>query len=215
MLQTPETMRGPIGDGRFTYLMLFTDGTRIDLQLIPADRLDEMIEGDSETIPLLDKDGILPAFPPPSDKDYHIKKPAKLEYDSACNNFWWCCQNVAKGVCRDEIPYAAGMLNDVLREELHRAIEWRIGIDTEFRASAGKMGKYFGRYLSDRHYSMYKVTFPAARAASIWNALFVMCDLFRDLAAEVGAQFGFEYPTEDDKGMTAYLERLRGEMEKK
>jgi aminoglycoside 6-adenylyltransferase len=215
MLQRPETMREPIGDGRMTYLMLFEDGTRIDLTLIPLEKLDELLERDSETIPLLDKDGILPHFPTASDSDYHIKPPSKLDYECTCNNFWWCCQNVAKGICRDELPYALGMLNDILRVELHRAIEWRIGIDTNFGASAGKMGKYYGRYLSDRHFGMYKVTYPAARAASIWNALFVMCDLFRELAVEAGAHLGFEYPSRDDAGMTAYLEALRGEEGKK
>jgi aminoglycoside 6-adenylyltransferase len=215
MLQMPESMRDPIGDGHITYLMLFEDGTRIDLSLIPLEKFDELLDHDSETIPLLDKDGILPQFPTASDEDYHVKPPSKLFYDSACNNFWWCCQNVAKGVCRDELPYALGMLNDVLRVELHHAIEWRIGIDTNFKASAGKMGKYFGRYLSDRHYGMYKVTYPAARAASIWNALFVMCDLFRELAVEAGAHFGFDYPMADDNAMRLYLEGLRAESDKK
>lgn len=37
IMQTPEAMSfySPIGDGRFTYLMQFEDGNRIDLTLFP------------------------------------------------------------------------------------------------------------------------------------------------------------------------------------
>ena len=38
MLQMPETMRDPLGDGRFTYLILLADGNRIDLTLVPAEK---------------------------------------------------------------------------------------------------------------------------------------------------------------------------------
>ena len=38
MLQMPESMRGSKGDGRIVYLMLFDDGTRIDLTLIPIQK---------------------------------------------------------------------------------------------------------------------------------------------------------------------------------
>lgn len=62
MLQMPETMRDPLGDGRFTYLILLADGNRIDLTLVPAEK-PGLLGEDSLTVPLLDKDGILPAFP--------------------------------------------------------------------------------------------------------------------------------------------------------
>ena len=58
MLQMPETMRDPLGDGRFTYLILLADGNRIDLTLVPAEK-PGLLGEDSLTVPLLDKDGIL------------------------------------------------------------------------------------------------------------------------------------------------------------
>ncbi|MHB1485565.1 MAG: aminoglycoside 6-adenylyltransferase [Saccharofermentanales bacterium] len=41
---------------------------------------------------------------------------------SCCNNFWWCLNNVAKGIARDELPYVMHMLNEVVRSELHETI---------------------------------------------------------------------------------------------
>ena len=54
MLQMPETMRDPLGDGRFTYLILLADGNRIDLTLVPAEK-PGLLGEDSLTVPLLDK----------------------------------------------------------------------------------------------------------------------------------------------------------------
>jgi aminoglycoside 6-adenylyltransferase len=61
---------------------------------------------DKLTVPLLDKDNCLPSIPDPTDIDYHVKKPTEAYYVSYTNNFWWCLQNVAKGIWRDELPYA-------------------------------------------------------------------------------------------------------------
>ena len=145
LLQLPEAMRYPSGEGHFAYLMLFEDGSRIDLTLVPLEK-PELIGNDSESILLLDKDGTMQPFPPASDADYLVKPPSELFFSSCCNNFLWCLQNVAKGIARDELPYAMQMLNTVIREELHDMIGWHIGAQMDFTVSAGYMGKYFKRF---------------------------------------------------------------------
>lgn len=57
-----ELFPNELGD-RFTYMMLFTDGNRIDLMLIPMEEKDEYCREDGLTVILLDKDGGLPAIP--------------------------------------------------------------------------------------------------------------------------------------------------------
>ena len=88
MLQMPEAMRCPSGKGHFNWMMLFEDGNRIDLTLIPIQKKD-LLGSDSLSIALLDKDGILPLFPEANDKDYFVKPPSGLFFSSCCNNFWW------------------------------------------------------------------------------------------------------------------------------
>ena len=56
--------------GRFTYLMLFEDGNRIDLMLIPIEEKDIYCSEDRLTVILLDKDGNMPKLSEPTDKDY-------------------------------------------------------------------------------------------------------------------------------------------------
>lgn len=209
MLQMPETMSEPIGDGRFTYLMLFEDGNRIDLQLFPLDLRDSLLTSDSETILLLDKDHLFERFPPASDADYLIKKPSVLEYAACCNNFWWCTQNVAKGLRRNELPYVMYMLHSVVYAELHRMIEWYIGTTYGFEVSAGKCGKYFKRYLDDETYDQYAKIYTDGEAAHLWDGLFAACNLYRDLAMSVGNYFSYPYPADDDRRMTDYLRQIR------
>jgi aminoglycoside 6-adenylyltransferase len=61
ILQMPDEMDDPPSDnaGGFTYLMQFADGNRIDLGIDPPAMLPELVK-DSQSILLLDKDGIVP-----------------------------------------------------------------------------------------------------------------------------------------------------------
>ena len=210
ILQMPESMRDPSGRGSFTWMMLFTDGNRLDLTLIPITRLD-LIENDSATVVLLDKDGILPEFPPASDKDYIVRPPDELYYYSCLNNFFWCMQNVAKGITRDELPYAMKMYNHYVREELNCMTSWYIGITTSFKVSSGKMGKYFKRYLPENLYGMYVKTYSDGNYENLWEAVFTACKLFRVLAQDVAQYFGYTYNSQDDDGIMRYLEMMREE----
>lgn len=118
IMQMPETMREPVGDGSFNYMMIYPDGVRIDLSF----EYKKYTDTGEPAVILLDKDngkGFLPSSAIPSDMYCHIKPPSHLFYYSCCNNFWWCMNNVAKGIARDELPYVMYMLNCVVRSELH------------------------------------------------------------------------------------------------
>ncbi len=208
ILQMPEAMRYPIGAGHFNWMMLFKDGNRLDLTLIPIQK-PELISMDSLTVALMDKDGILPSFPIASDKDYLIKPPSELFYLSCCNNFWWCLQNVAKGIARDELPYAMLMFHNVVREELHDMISWYIGTITDFKVSAGKMGKYFKRYLPTEIYQRYMLTYSDSDYKNLWNAIYAACDLFSYLAIPVAEHCGYHYNSNEEEGMRTYLNSVR------
>ena len=54
---------------------------------------------------LLDKESILPEIKAATDCQYWVKEPTKEQYIAVCNNFWWCTNNIAKGLWREEIPY--------------------------------------------------------------------------------------------------------------
>ncbi|MBZ5753572.1 aminoglycoside 6-adenylyltransferase [Metabacillus rhizolycopersici] len=214
MIQEPDKNDKLVGmavdfERSYGYLMLFKDGNRIDLRIQTKEAMIECYEKDKLTIPLLDKDKILPLIPDPTDIDYHVKKPTKAMFISCYNDFWWCLQNVAKGIWRGELPYAKQMFEYVIRVRLDEMVSWWIGTKHDFQVSTGKMGKYFKKYLPEPYWEMYKETYSDSDYDNLWNSIFVTCELFRALSQDVAGYFSFIYPVEDDINMTEYLKQVR------
>ncbi|WP_423410571.1 aminoglycoside 6-adenylyltransferase [Heyndrickxia sp. MSNUG] len=214
MIQEPDKNDHYVGmamdfDRSYGYLMLFKDGNRIDLHIETKQVMMENYLQDKLTVALMDKDNILPAIPEPTDMDYWVKRPTDAFYFSCCNDFWWCLQNVGKGIWRDELPYAKQMFNLVIRERLDEMISWWIGMNHDFKVSAGKMGKYFKNYLPNPYWQMYKETYSDHNYKNFWKSIFVACELFRKLALEVAEGLSFKYLIHDDRNMTEYLMHIR------
>ena len=211
ILQKPDDMQSPAPQAHvgYTYLMQFKDGNRIDLTLFPLDQLDAL-EKDSLSVVLLDKDGSLAALPPASEADYLPKPPSAKQFDDCCNEFWWVCPYVAKGLWRKEILYARYMLDQVVREQLMQMLTWYIGIKTGFSANPGKLGKHFEAYLEPELWQQLLGTFTEADYHKTWDALFSMGALFRQVAIAVAGTMGFVYPAEDDENVTKHLGVVRG-----
>jgi aminoglycoside 6-adenylyltransferase len=195
----------------YAWLMLFKDGNRIDLTIKTKEAMLEHYQKDSLTVPLMDKDHILLPLPPSSDKDYHVKRPGEAQYKGCCNEFWWCLNNVAKGIARDQLCYAMWMFNGVVRDMLVRMMNWYIGINTEFSVNVGMSGKYFKKYLPDDLYERFARTYSDSEYANLWKAVFTSCDLFRSIARPVADYFGYTYNSSDDENMVAYLHMVKEE----
>ena len=210
ILQTPQTMSipDPSTDNYFSYLMLFTDGNRIDLTLIPIEKFAKIAQQDSQSICLLDKDGILPALPPASEKDYHIQSPTQKQFSDCCNEFWWVSIYVAKGLWREETVYACYMLNGPVRNMLIQMIAWQIGIRTNFSVSIGNEGKYLKDHMDPILWQELLDTYPYAKNEEIWEALFAMIKLFRKLAIDVSKQQRFYYDSKEDENINRYLSEI-------
>jgi aminoglycoside 6-adenylyltransferase len=210
ILQTPEDMVDPPpdNDGHYTYLMQFLDGNRIDLSLCSLDTIQANI-ADSLTVVLLDKDHLIPELPSPSDRDYLPHKPTAKQFDDCCNEFLWVSVYVAKGLWRDELTYTKHILDVYMREQLMKMLIWYVGVETDFQKSPGKMGKYLREYLAPESWTLLKNTYADWQSEHIWESLFVMDDLFRRTGRCVAEHFGFNYPEQDDKNVTAYLHYIR------
>lgn len=90
MMQKPEDMElfPPELGNWFSYLMLFEDGNKVDLTLIPIDELhDYFSNSDGLVEVLLDKDSLVKNDITPNDRKYWIKKPTAKEFDDCCNEF--------------------------------------------------------------------------------------------------------------------------------
>lgn len=111
------------GEEWYIFLMIFSDGIRIDLSFIKAENICNYLD-DSLTIKLMDKDNLIRDLDLPSDKSYYTQKPTQEEFDKTINNFWWVSTYVAKGIWREELPYAKYMLDVIVRDSLTKLVAW-------------------------------------------------------------------------------------------
>ena len=205
ILQTPEAMSmfPPELGNWFSYLMLFEDGNRIDLILVPLAELDKYLRDDKLLTILLDKDNRVPPLPPPTDEDYWVKKPTAAFFGDCCNEFWWLSTYVAKGLCRGELLYAVHHLA-LMRNMLFTMLSWEVGLQTDFSVSAGKHYKYLQNHLPPETWAGVMETYRNGTPADIGRALWDCCALFRQSSHTVADALGFVYPR-DDANVSAYL----------
>jgi CheY-like chemotaxis protein len=183
------------------YQMLFIDGVIMDLTLLPID----LFYTNNEAILIISKD---------KPKSPHDKPKKDVNFDKndfilACNMFWWNTKNIAKGISRDELPYAAHYLN-VLREELFKMLEFNALLEEP--ASFGEHWRSIKKHISVKQYDLIKKTFVNNDYSNIWKAMLSVCSMFREAAMVVASKYGYEYPADNDEGMTAYLYELEEEI---
>ncbi|WP_445487390.1 aminoglycoside 6-adenylyltransferase [Niallia sp. 03133] len=210
MMQTPETsvLYPSEKGGRFPYLMLFTDGNRIDLTLAPLDDRHGYLKEDSLTTLLLDKDDIISSFPAPSDRDYLVKIPSAALFADCWNEFWWVSTYVAKGLWRQEILYAIDHLM-IIRNTLLKMMEWKVGIETDFSISVGKNSKYLERFVDSTEWEQLLSTYKTDNYESSWTSLFTMIGLFQETALFVAQKLNYEYRFQEEKKVLQHLQHVK------
>jgi len=211
ILQKPEDMElfpAELGNW-FSYLMIFEDGNKIDLTLIPLNEIDDYFEQrDGLVEVLLDKDNLIKQPVVASDRQYHIQKPSARSFDDCCNEFWMSATYVAKGLARGEILFAIDMMNNVFRPNLLTMLRWKVGMDTEYRLSIGKSDKFLQQYVSHATWEMLLSTYNMGSIPSMWESLDRCVTLFRETANQIAAAYHYPYP-EYDVSVSPYLHQIR------
>ena len=177
----------------FGWLAIFTDGNRLDIHVSSFDYADKDIRADRLCRVLLDKDGRYSDIPAQTDADHYVKKPTADKYSCECNEFYWCLNNIGKGLARGELTYAMDMLYDYVRPCLSVMLGWKIGAENDWSVSVGKSDKYMNRYLTPEIWHRYLETVPSCEYEAIKQATETMIDLFEETAKEVAEYLGTKY----------------------
>lgn len=193
----------------YGWLIQFADGNRLDLHVETVKHVREHIGDDKLCKILLDKNAILPDVYESTDKDYWVKKPTKEQYLCVCNEFWWCLNNVAKGLWREEMPYVQDMVNYHVRKQLEKMLSWKVGTLTNFSVSIGKSGKYMHRWIDKQEWEIYLSTYFTGRVPEAWDAVMTMCGLFEQVALYVGDKLEYQYNELEGKNARSFLEHVR------
>ena len=182
------------------FLMLFSDGVRIDLGFNPLDN-SHFVSEDSLALVLLDKDGRIPPLSPPSDAGYYIQRPTRKVFDETVNEVFWCSQNIAKGLWRGELAYAKYMFDEIVRPCLVRMLEWYAAMQHDWAIGTGSYGKWLEKFLPPNVWTDYACTYAGAGEEDNWDALFLALRLARRIGVELADHLGYTYPMEDDRRM--------------
>ncbi len=153
MIQKPESMElypPDLKEGWFSYLMLFDDGVRIDLTLIPLEDAEFYKNNERLMHVLLDKDHRFDSVLPASDCAFYIKPLSKQSFLDCCNEFYWLYVCTLKDILRSEVLLANAHLA-MMREGLLILLSWYVAIkQNNFSFSLGKEHKFLPRFLAPK-----------------------------------------------------------------
>lgn len=194
---------------RYTYLMLFEDGNRIDLTLCPVEEAENWHQGDTLAKILLDKENILPELPAASDQIYHAELPSQDYFDDCCNEFWWVSTYVTKGLCRKELFYGADHLYQNCQKEVLRLLTWRTISNKKITWSPGKNYKYLPNEMNAITYKKITQAMDLSSLTSCWNGLLILQELFDEQAQLFSKETGLSYDKVTAAKVISYTEKLK------
>lgn len=206
MMQKPEDMElfpSELGNW-FSYIILFEDGNKLDLTLIPINEVEDYFTNSDGLVEvLLDKDTLVKNEVLADDRQYWIKKPTAREFDDCCNEFWMVSTYVVKGLARQEILFAIDHLNEIARPNLLRMMSWQIGSEQGYSFSVGKNYKFINHYLPNEDWEAILSTYSENGYQNMWQSLFACYELFRKYSRAVAESLGYKYP-DYDEAITKY-----------
>lgn len=202
IMQQPEA---PFEEG-LSYLMLFEDGNRLDLFVLPLSQWPDYVAKERSVQVLLDKDQRLSS-------DFHLQAdvyqthlPTAEEFLESCNEFWWVSTYVVKGLCRGELLYAAAHLEQVVRQELLKVLAWRGVYRAGHPLDFGKFYKYLPRFLTADCTQRLQVTYDLSNEHSIWQALLICQDLFFEASQELAVALAYPFALKEADNVRRYTQ---------
>ena len=196
----------------FAYLVQYKDGQRIDLTLIDVSNIAKQADFISTRKVLINKDNFKELKDITYSEEFLIKKPSEFEYFNTCNEFRWISNYVTKGLCREEFYYAKRMMEEYMMNMFIKMINWKIGIDNDFKVSTGKCAKYLKNYLSEKEMFRFQMMFAGGEYSEMWDKLFLMYDYFTEIAQYVAKKMEFTFDEKETTEVRAFMCQRRDDI---
>lgn len=193
------------GRERFTYLMQFEDGNRLDLTLIDISKIADELENDEPRVILLNKDNFTEIQPVYDDEAFYMDEPTEKEFMDTVNEFRWVSIYVTKGLCREQLYYTKHCYDVDVMSMFIKMLEWKIGVNHSFDVVTGKHSKYLKDYLSNEEMDRFRSIFPNGYYEDIWKCLFIMYDYFEENAKYVASELGFAYDENEAEKVRKFM----------
>ena len=189
---------------RRLYLMLFEDGNRIDLTFCPKDHIQEWVDSEAGFTVLEDEKGLFEPYSP-SPQRYWTNPASAIDFQKACNEFWWVSAYVVKGICRKQVIYATDHLYGICQQELLKVVAWQVAAD-KGTIDIGKNYKYLFNYLPAEKEKQFSNLLDFSSLEKLTQSLFATMELFHQEAQSLAQKEGFDYDMEVAEKMIKYAE---------
>ncbi|MGT2731205.1 aminoglycoside 6-adenylyltransferase [Streptococcus oralis] len=193
---------------RRLYLMLFEDGNRIDLTLCPKDHIQEWVDSEADYTVLKDEKGLFESYTT-SPERYWTSPASEIDFDKACNEFWWVSAYVVKGIHRKQLIYATDHLYGICQQELLKILTWQVASDRG-KVDIGKNYKYLFQYLPTEKEKGLSNLLDFSSIEKITQSLFSTMNHFHREAQILAQKMGFDYEKEVAEKMIEYAEEKLG-----
>ena len=189
---------------RRLYLMLFEDGNRIDLTLCPKDRIQEWVDSEAGFTVLEDPNGLFEPYSP-SPQRFWTNPASAIDFENACNEFWWVSAYVVKGICRNQIIYAIDHLYGICQQEFLKILAWQVA-SARGKVDIGKNYKYLFQYLPAEKEKEFSNLLDFSSIEKLSQSLLATMQLFHREAQRLAQKLGFDYDKEVAEKMIQYAE---------
>jgi len=189
---------------RRLFLMLFEDGNRIDLTLCPKEYIKEWIESEADFTVLEDPKGLFAPYSP-NPQRYWTNPASQIDFEKACNEFWWVFAYVVKGICRKQVIYATDHLYGICQQELLKILAWQVA-SARGRVEIGKNCKYLFNHLPVEKEKELSNLLDFSSLDKITQSLFDTMQLFHQEAQSLAQKMDFDYDKEVAEKMIQYAE---------
>ena len=189
---------------RRLYLMLFEDGNRIDLTLCPKEHIKEWVDSEAGFTVLEDPEHLFEHYSQNLER-YWTSPASAIEFEKACNEFWWVSAYVVKGICRKQVIYATDHLYDICQQELLKVLAWQVASDRG-KVDIGKNYKYLFNYLPAEKEKQFSNLLDFSSKEKITQSLFATIKFFHQEAQSLAQKMGFDYDKEVAEEMIEFAE---------
>ena len=185
-------------------LMLFEDGNRIDLTLCPKEHIKEWVDSEAGFTVLEDPEHLFEPYSQNLER-YWTSPASAIDFEKACNEFWWVSAYVVKGICRKQVIYATDHLYGICQQEFLKILAWQVASDRG-KVDIGKNYKYLFQYLPAKKEKEFTALLDFFDQKSLTKSLFATMNFFHKEAQAFSLKTGFHYDKVTAEKMIEYAE---------
>ncbi|MBN1412047.1 MAG: aminoglycoside 6-adenylyltransferase [Spirochaetales bacterium] len=194
-------------EGGTTNLLVFDDGTEVDITFEPLKILEEMVNSgtidpmyDQGYRVLGDKDGLAGQLVPPTGTGELVVKPERAEFFRIVNMFWYEAYKVGKALHRHDMWHSK-YCNWDTKECLIRMIEWHESAQKGWLLSRSYYAKKMKNWVSAEIMKETREVFSGMDVTDSWRDLSASMRRFHRLSSATARMGGFKYT--DDSARAA------------